>query len=141
MCALVPQPGFSFDDQHGDMGSGFVSSESAHSKADGSTSWPEKGAIEVFSQDCPPDIAAWAARQLRPQHWAITHEVTPLPSWPSTPVTYIVARDDRVLSPAYCRALARDRLRVEPVEIAGGHSPFLSRPAELADMLVRSTEG
>jgi hypothetical protein len=32
--------------------------------------------------------------------------------------------------------MSRDLLGVEPVELDGGHSPFLSRPAELADVLV-----
>jgi hypothetical protein len=33
--------------------------------------------------------------------------------------------------------MSRDLLGVEPLELEGGHSPFLSRPAELADILVR----
>ena len=33
----------------------------------------------------------------------------------------------------YAAAVAREP---EPVEIAGGHSPFLARPAELAELLV-----
>jgi hypothetical protein len=41
----------------------------------------------------------------------------------------------------YGRRAARDILGVEPVEIAGGHSPFLSRPRELADVLERVTSG
>ncbi len=30
-----------------------------------------------------------------------------------------------------------ERLGAEPIELPGGHSPFLSRPSELADMLDR----
>ncbi|HEY8439516.1 MAG TPA: hypothetical protein VIK65_12980, partial [Candidatus Limnocylindrales bacterium] len=47
----------------------------------------------------------------------------------------IVSRDDRALNPAWGRSAARDRLGVEPVEIDGSRSPFLSRPAELAGLL------
>jgi hypothetical protein len=32
-----------------------------------------------------------------------------------------------------------DRLGVEPLDIDASHSPFLSRPAELAQFLVRAT--
>jgi hypothetical protein len=136
LCAMLPQPGLSFDEQHADMDSGFVPSETARANPDGSASWPQAGAIEMFYHDCPLDIASWAASRLRPQHWTITREVTPLSSWPATPMTSIVARDDRVVAPDYCRTQARDRLGVEPLEVGGGHSPFLSRPVELADMLV-----
>ena len=34
------------------------------------------------------------------------------------------------------RQAARDRLGVEPRELPGGHSPFITRPVELADLLV-----
>jgi hypothetical protein len=55
---------------------------------------------------------------------------------PSVPTDYIVLSEDAALSPAWCRQAARDRLGVEPHELAGGHSPFITRPGELADMLV-----
>jgi hypothetical protein len=33
--------------------------------------------------------------------------------------------------------MSREILGVEPIALEGGHSPFLSRPAELANVLVR----
>jgi hypothetical protein len=42
-----------------------------------------------------------------------------------------------MVSGDYGRRAAHDILGVDPVEIAGGHSPFLSRPRELADVLER----
>jgi hypothetical protein len=33
--------------------------------------------------------------------------------------------------------MSRELLGVEPIELDGGHSPFLSRPRELSDVLVR----
>lgn len=118
------------------MATGFAPSETPYENPDGSASWPEQGAVEIFYHDCPSELATWAARSLRPQHWTITREVTPLRAFPHVPVTYVVAREDRTLSPDYCRRIARERLGVDPVEIDGGHSPFLSRPAELADLLL-----
>jgi hypothetical protein len=35
----------------------------------------------------------------------------------------------------FSRAVTQPRLGVEPIEIPGGHSPFVARPAELADLL------
>ena len=59
-------------------------------------------------------------------------EPTPLTAWPDVESRSIVCRDDRAINPAWVRAAARDRLGVEAVEISGGHSPFLTRPVELA---------
>jgi hypothetical protein len=39
------------------------------------------------------------------------------------------------MNPEYGRSAARTRLGVEPLEIDGAHSPFLTRPAELATLL------
>jgi pimeloyl-ACP methyl ester carboxylesterase len=48
----------------------------------------------------------------------------------------VLCRDDRAVSPSWSRTAARELLGVEPVELPGSHSPFLSRPAELAELLV-----
>jgi hypothetical protein len=102
---------------------------------DGSSSWPERGAVEIFYHDCDPVVATASARKLRPQHWRITQEVTPLRAWPAVPAAYIVCAGDRAISPAYSSRAARELLGVEAFEMPGGHSPFLSRPADLATRL------
>jgi len=38
-------------------------------------------------------------------------------------------------APDWVRSAARERLGVEAIEIDGGYSPFMTRPAELADVL------
>jgi pimeloyl-ACP methyl ester carboxylesterase len=136
LCALVPEPGKSFDGQHVNVGSHFTPSEAPVAHPDGSASWPERGAIEVFYHDCDPELGRDAARRLRRQHWRITEEVTPLRQWPDAQTTYILCTEDRVVSVAYARDAAA-RLGVEPNELPGGHSPFLSRPRQLADLLGR----
>jgi alpha/beta hydrolase family protein len=52
------------------------------------------------------------------------------------PSSYILAADDRTIRPAWQRRMARERLGVEPLEIQSGHCPNVSRPAELAELLV-----
>src|ERR1700674_4743137 len=76
LSAMLPVVGLSFDAQHADLGTGFEPSEPAVANSDGSASWPERGAIEVFYQDCDPEIARASAQRLRKQHWRITQEVT-----------------------------------------------------------------
>jgi Alpha/beta hydrolase family len=135
LCALLPIPGVSFDAQQADFDTGFRPSETAVSNPDGSASWPERGAVEAFYQDCDPTVALASARKLRPQQWRVTQEVTPLRAWPAVPAAYILCADDRVVSRAYSSHAARELLGVEAIEMPGGHSPFLSRPKELANQL------
>ena len=141
LCALVPVPGLSFDAQHVEIGTGFTPAERAIGHEDGSSSWPKAGAIEVFYNDCDPRIASDAAVHLGRQCWRVTQEVTPLREWPATRSAYILCTGDRMVSQDYGRRAARDILGIEAFEIAGGHSPFLSRPRELADVLERVTSG
>jgi pimeloyl-ACP methyl ester carboxylesterase len=137
LCALVPVPGLGFDAQHVEIGTGFRPSEPAIGHTDGSASWPAAGAIEVFYHDCDPQVASDAAARLRRQFWRVTQEVTPLREWPGAGSAYILCTEDRMVSRDYGRRASRGVLGIEPVEIGGGHSPFLSRPRELAGVLER----
>ena len=76
--------------------------------------------------------------------WALStrRRFVPLAAWaerialaPEIPSTYIVARDDRTIWPEWQRRMARERLGVEPIEIASGHCPNVSQPERLADIL------
>ncbi len=141
LCALVPVPGLSFDAQEVHIGTGFQASEPAIANADGSASTPVARAIESFYQDCDPDIAGDAAVRLRRQFWRVTEEVTPLREWPAVNSVYILCTEDRMVSTAYSRRASNDVLGIEPIEMPGGHSPFLSRPRELAAILVGLVSG
>jgi pimeloyl-ACP methyl ester carboxylesterase len=92
-------------------------------------------ATEIFFHDAPAAVARWATQRLRPQAYRVLTETTPLAAWPDVESRSIVCRDDRAINPDWVRAAARDRLGVEAIELAGGHSPFMTRPAELAQVL------
>jgi len=138
LCAILPVPGLSFDAQRAAIATRFEPSKPAVGNPDGSASWPEEGAIETYYHDCALEVAQTAARRLRRQYWKITQEVTPLRRWPAVPTAYILCADDRAISPAYGRMAARRQLGIASIELPGGHSPFLSRPRELAQALVRA---
>ncbi|ORA18732.1 alpha/beta hydrolase [Mycobacterium asiaticum] len=59
----------------------------------------------------------------------------PIDRWPDTPSTYIVMRGDRAVGGTWAPRQAA-RVGAEVVEIDGGHSPFCSRPDQLATALV-----
>jgi pimeloyl-ACP methyl ester carboxylesterase len=94
-------------------------------------------ATELFFHDAPPAQARWATQRLRPQCYRVMSEITPLTAWPDVESRSIVCRDDRALNPDWVRKASRERLGVEAIELEGGHSPFLTRPAELARILDR----
>lgn len=51
------------------------------------------------------------------------------------PSSYIVASHDRTIRPDWQRRMARERLHIEPLEIATGHCPHVSAPEHLARVL------
>jgi pimeloyl-ACP methyl ester carboxylesterase len=93
-------------------------------------------AREFLYHDCSPEVADWAFSTMRlmmPKR--VLNEPIPIKDWPKTPSMYIVCRDDRTIVPEWSRRKARETLGVEPLELAGGHCPHVSRPAELAELL------
>ena len=137
LAAFLPSPGTSANNQR--------AAEPIDSRPPVTAEWTDVGnnvwmvgpntATEIFFHDAPAEIAAWAVRQLRPQSYGVLDEPTPLKAWPDVESRSIVCRDDRAINPDWVRSAARERLGVEAIEIDGGHSPFLTRPAELATML------
>jgi pimeloyl-ACP methyl ester carboxylesterase len=138
LAAFLPQPGTSMDDQR--------AAEPIDGRVPPTTSeWTDLGddvwmvgpntATEIFFHDATPSAARWATSRLRPQAYRVMHETTPLTTWPDVDVASVVCRDDRAINPEWVRSAARDRLGVEPYELPGGHSPFLTRAAELARLL------
>lgn len=92
-------------------------------------------ATELFYHDTPAAVARWATQRLRPQSYRVLQEVSPLTAWPDVERSSIVCREDRAINPEWVRMASRERLGVDAIELAGGHSPFLSRPSELARAL------
>jgi pimeloyl-ACP methyl ester carboxylesterase len=131
LCALVPDPGLPLQSAEAVV-DGFGGAIAVHD--DGSTSWPVDAATAIFFHDCDPALAAWAASNLRRQAVRLMMEPCPLEAMPAVPMTYVLGTEERAIDPAWSRAAAA-RLGAAVVELPGGHSPFLARPAALADVL------
>jgi pimeloyl-ACP methyl ester carboxylesterase len=91
--------------------------------------------LAVFYHDVPEDLAREALAKGREQSGTTWIEPWPLATWPEVPLTYVLARNDRVFPAAWVRHVVRDRLGVTPVEIDSGHCVALARPRELTDIL------
>jgi pimeloyl-ACP methyl ester carboxylesterase len=88
-----------------------------------------------FFHDVPEALADWAVARLRPQAATPLLEPWPLGSWPAVPRLVVLTRDDRAVRLEAALDAARTITDAPPVLLDGGHSPFLSRPAELAEVL------
>lgn len=97
-------------------------------------------AWEGLYHDCDDTTAAWAIARLRPQSALPLTEPWPLTAWPDVARSVILARDDRTVR--FDAGMEASRLILDgadPIVIDGSHSPFLSRPGELARLLHKTT--
>ena len=138
LSAFIPQPGASASETiPGTALTERFRSLTARLEAyeDGSTRWVSlTDAAESMYDELPRGVALVAASHLRRQYYPIWEEVCPLDEWPDVPATYVVCTKDQVVNPKWARRVSREVLGVPPVELPGGHSPFLARPAQLAEL-------
>lgn len=138
LCGLVPEVGRSMLEQARDRDGMLLPAYLAGlgpADADGRRAWVDESvARQIMYPDCTDDVARWAFAQLRPQANAPYTAPCPAIDLRATPATYVLATDDRLVGPDWSRRAA-ERLAADVIEIPGGHSPALARPAELADVL------
>jgi pimeloyl-ACP methyl ester carboxylesterase len=144
--AMVPVPGRAIEDILAEEPDALVFELGAGEPVDaiderGPSGLAWEAARRGFYQDCDEPVARWAWARLRPQASTVFTERCPLDAWPDVPSVSVVMADDRAVGPDWSRRTARDRLHATLVELPGGHSPFLSRPGALADLLVEVADG
>jgi Alpha/beta hydrolase family len=105
-------------------------------RVDGGTRWVDFDlAREIFYPDCDDDVVEAAVPRLRIQAVSPMTQRCTFDRLPSVPASSIVCTDDRMVDPAWSRRVATERIGAQVVELPGGHSPFYSRPAALAEVL------
>jgi pimeloyl-ACP methyl ester carboxylesterase len=139
LSALIAEPGRSFVEQsesEPDMIPPEYQSGMSEVDEQGRRRWVnDEVAREILYADCDEADARAAFERLRPQALSPYSEPCPLEALPPVKCTYVVASNDRMVNPAWSRRAATQRLGVAPVEIPSSHSPFLSRPADVARLL------
>jgi pimeloyl-ACP methyl ester carboxylesterase len=93
----------------------------------------------TFYHDVPRALAEEAMSKERDESATAYHTPWPLESWPAVPTRFVLCTQDRFFPPGFMHRVVRDRLGITPDEITAGHCVALSRPGELADLLVRHT--
>ena len=91
---------------------------------------------EIFLHDVPDEVANESIEHVRPQSERPFKDPWPLDRWPDVPTVAIIGTRDRLFPAAFQRRVLRDRLGLEPIEIEAGHLPALSKPRELARLML-----
>ena len=94
--------------------------------------------LAAFYHDVEPALARQAASRLRPFQktgYAVI-ETDAAPAWRTIPTTYVVCTEDRMIHPDTQREMAA-AAGAEVLEWSSSHSPFLSHPGLVADLVAR----
>jgi pimeloyl-ACP methyl ester carboxylesterase len=100
---------------------------------DGTVTLDPDLAARVLYNDCPPEDVAVALERLGPQLMASLQQPATRAGWHEIPSTYVVCTEDLGVAPALQRAMAERA--GSTLEWPTSHSPFLSRPELVADLL------
>ncbi len=103
---------------------------------------PERGTFTVradalagtFLQDCDAELQQAATTKRAWQSLAVLEAPVRSAAWQTVPTTYLVCAQDRGTPADRQRGFARRAAHVR--EVDAGHHPFLSRPAEVRDLLL-----
>jgi pimeloyl-ACP methyl ester carboxylesterase len=87
----------------------------------------------VFYNDCSPADIEWAMNRLQPQSASSFTETLVGANWQDHPSTYIVCERDQALPVVAQEAMSKRASEV--VRLDSGHSPFISQPDQLVDLL------
>jgi pimeloyl-ACP methyl ester carboxylesterase len=138
LCGAIPEIGRSVFDQLGDMMNPGWDAGLSEPDAESRTTWVDRDcARALLFADCDESTVEAAFNRLRPQARYPSTMPFPLSQFPKLSCTSVVCTEDQFVNPAWSRRIARDRLGADLIEVPGSHSPFLSRPSALADVLVR----
>jgi pimeloyl-ACP methyl ester carboxylesterase len=140
LCGAIPEIGRSVFDQiaGADMMKPGWDAGLSEPDAESPTTWvdPDCARVLLFA-DCDEPTVEAAFNHLRPQASYPSTLPFSLSEFPTVSCTSVICSDDRMIDPDWSKRIARDRLGADVIELPGSHSPFLSRPSALADVLLR----
>ncbi len=93
----------------------------------------------AFYHDVPRALAEEAMSKARSESNTAYNSPWPLDAWPAVPTRFVLCTEDRFFPRAFMRRVVSERLGIIPDEIAASHCVALSRPKQLADMLLSYT--
>jgi hypothetical protein len=137
VAGMIPSPGEAPRDWWDNTGYGQAVQEQA--ARDGGKTRSEDPYV-CFYHDVPPELAAEAMSKERAHPSAAAMASPwPLDALPDVPTRFVLCTEDRFFPAGFLRRVVSERLGITPDEIAASHCVALSRPKELADLLVGYT--
>jgi pimeloyl-ACP methyl ester carboxylesterase len=133
VAGMIPAPGESPADWWENTGYGQAVQEAA--RRDGGRTGSDDPFV-LFFHDVPRALAEEALSRERSESETAYNSPWPLEAWPNVPTRFVLCTEDRFFPPDFMRRIVAERLAIIPDEIAAGHCVALSRPKELAGMLV-----
>jgi pimeloyl-ACP methyl ester carboxylesterase len=133
VAGMIPAPGEKGEDWFAHTGWEQAVQEQAR-RDDGKTG--SEDPFMVFYHDVLRALAQEALSRGRRQSETPWKDHWPLDVWPPVPTRFVLCTEDRFFPPDFMRRVVAERLAILPDEIAASHCVALSRPTELAAMLV-----
>jgi pimeloyl-ACP methyl ester carboxylesterase len=90
-------------------------------------------AAACLYNECDPETVNWALAQLGPQPLVSLQQTPAAVAWRAKPSTYVVCANDLAIHPDLQRVLAKRCSN--SIEWNSDHSPFLSQPDRVAELL------
>jgi pimeloyl-ACP methyl ester carboxylesterase len=117
---------------------GYVQAVQRQARRDGANTG-DTDPFDTFYHDVPRPLAEEALSKERDESNTAYHDPWPLEAWPTVVTRFVLCSEDRFFPPEFMRRVVAARLGIVPDEIAAGHCVALSRPEELADLLIGYT--
>jgi pimeloyl-ACP methyl ester carboxylesterase len=133
---MIPAPGERAEEWFANTG--WEQAVQAQARRDGGKTGSDDPYV-VFYHDVPRALAEQAMSRERPQSATPGLSPWPLRAWPTVPTRFVLCTEDRFFPPRFMHQVVAERLAITPDEIAAGHCVALSRPKELAELLVSYT--
>ena len=92
---------------------------------------------DVFAGDLPTHQTRAMAVAQKPVHGAVLGQSVPTAAWRTIPSWYLVAQEDRAISPELERFYAK-RMNAKTSEIKSSHLPFISHPQRVAALITEA---
>ena len=131
--AMIPRPDETAGAWWGHTGA--VEARVAAAEAGGYS--PKFDLPTYFLHDVPEAVLRDGPSGQRPQAEAVFGQPCSFSHWPSIPIRVVASANDRFFPFEFQKRVARDRLKMDPETLPGGHLVALSNPRGLADLLLR----
>ncbi len=90
-----------------------------------------------FAADVEPETASFMADSQVPWGLDALQGAVSEPAWKTKPSHYLVASDDKMIPPPAQRAMA-GRAKAQIMEVPGSHAVYVSKPAEVAEIIEKA---